>query len=74
MNWIKKIDWQALGFATGIVIISFVILVGLAAISGWIPITIILILLTIGLYGDIKNIKETYKNGHADKDISERVD
>ena len=61
MNWIKKIDWQAL-FATGIIILSFVILVGLAAISNWIPIVIILVLLTIGLYGDIKNIKETYKN------------
>lgn len=74
MNWLKKIDWQVLGFSVGIILLSFVILVGLAAISGWIPITIILILLTIGLYGDIKNIKETYKNEHADKDISDRVD
>lgn len=62
MNWIKKIDWQALGFSVGIILLSFVVLVGLAAISNWIPIIIFLVLLTIGLYGDIKNIKETYKN------------
>lgn len=61
-NWLKKIDWQALGFSVGIILLSFVVLVGLAAISNWIPIVIILVLLTIGLYGDIKNIKETYKN------------
>lgn len=66
MNWIKKIDWQALGFATGITILSFVILVGLAAISNWIPIIIFLVLLTIWLYGDIKNIKETFKNERKD--------
>lgn len=62
MSWIKKIDWQALGFSVGIILLSFVVLVGLAAISNWIPIVIILVLLTIGLYGNIKNIKETYKN------------
>lgn len=66
MSWLKKIDWQVLGFSVGIILLSFVILVGLAAISGWIPITIFLILLTIGLYGDIKNIKETYKNERKD--------
>lgn len=66
MSWLKKIDWQVLGFSVGIFLLSFVILVGLAAITNWIPIVIILVLLTIGLYGDIKNIKESFKNESKD--------
>ena len=66
MSWLKKIDWQALGFSVGIILLSFVVLVGLAAITNWIPIVIILVLLTIGLYGDIKKIKESFKSERKD--------
>lgn len=64
-DWLKKIDWQALGLSVGIVILSCVLLVGLTKISAAIPIAIIVALLSYGMYRDIKRTKEDFHDRHV---------